>query len=113
MSIPDFQYALSREILLLGTPFSLVTAAWIEMPRDLEPSLNTRNFTLGALQSNLRLDGRALAQSRALKLSFGENLGCAYVELGKTKYALFNAMLKQGHGTDIGKCGKAIRGLTL
>ena len=58
------------------------------MPRDLEPSLNTRNFTLGALQNDLRLDGGGLSQPRSLKLSFGENLGCAYVELGKTKYYL-------------------------
>ena len=58
------------------------------MPRDLEPSLNTRNFTLGALQNDLRLDGRGLSQTRPLTLSFGETLGCAYVELGKTKSSL-------------------------
>ena len=57
------------------------------MPRDLEPSLNTRNFALTALQNELRLDSRSLTQTRPLKLSFGENLGCAYVELGKTKFA--------------------------
>lgn len=61
------------------------------MPRELEPSLNTRNFTLGALQNGLRLDTRSMTQARQLKLSFGENLGCAYVELGKTKY--FTAQL--------------------
>ena len=57
------------------------------MPRDLEPSLNTRNFTLNALQNGLRLDSRSLAQTRPLKLTFGESLGCAYVELGKTKFS--------------------------
>lgn len=56
------------------------------MPRDLEPSLNTRNFTLQALQNELRLDSRTLSQTRPLTLSFGENPGSAYVELGKTKY---------------------------
>jgi len=56
------------------------------MPRDLEPSLNTRNFTLEALQKNLRIDSRALNETRPLKLTFGQNLGCAYVELGKTKF---------------------------
>ena len=55
------------------------------MPRDLEPSLNTRNFTLIALQNDLRLDSRSLTQARPLKLTFGDTLGCAYVELGKTK----------------------------
>lgn len=56
------------------------------MPRDLEPSLNTRNFTLSALQNELRLDSRKLNETRPLTLSFGENPGSAYVELGKTKY---------------------------
>jgi exosome complex component RRP45 len=60
------------------------------MPRDLEPSLNTRNLTLAGLQRELRLDSRSLTQTRPLKLSFGDNLGCAYVELGKTKYASVN-----------------------
>lgn len=56
------------------------------MPRDLEPSLNTRNFALSALQKELRLDSRTLSETRPLSLSFGENPGSAYVELGKTKY---------------------------
>jgi len=56
------------------------------MPRDLEPSQNTRNFTLTALQNDLRLDSRSLTQTRPLKLTFGQNLGSAYVELGKTKH---------------------------
>ena len=55
------------------------------MPRDLEPSLNTRNFTLAALQKELRLDSRSLAQTRPLTLSFGDNIGNAFVQLGKTK----------------------------
>src|SRR5579871_1667289 len=60
---------------------------FLKMPRDLEPSLNSRIFTLTALQNNQRLDSRNLIEPRPLKLSFGENLGCAFVELGKTKYA--------------------------
>jgi exosome complex component RRP45 len=56
------------------------------MPRELEPSLNTRNFTLAALQNELRLDSRSLTQTRQLQLSFGDNLGSAYVQLGNTKY---------------------------
>ena len=53
--------------------------------RELEPSLNTRNLTLTALQNGLRLDSRAPTQTRPLTLSFGENVGCAFVQLGKTK----------------------------
>src|SRR2546423_8639305 len=56
------------------------------MPRDLEPSLNTKNFTLSALQNGLRLDSRKLTEPSLVPLSFGENPGSAYVELGKTKY---------------------------
>jgi exosome complex RNA-binding protein Rrp42 (RNase PH superfamily) len=55
------------------------------MPRDLEPSLNTRNFTLAALQKELRLDLRPLTHTRPLSLSFGEQPGNAFVQLGKTK----------------------------
>jgi hypothetical protein len=55
------------------------------MPRDLEPSLNTRNFTLAALQNDLRLDQRPLTHTRPLALCFGDQPGNALVQLGKTK----------------------------
>jgi exosome complex component RRP45 len=55
------------------------------MPRDLEPSLNNRTFTLTALQNGLRIDGRRLTHPRELSLSFGDTPGTAYVQLGKTK----------------------------
>jgi hypothetical protein len=77
------------------------------MPRDLEPSLNTKNFTLTALQNNLRLDSRSLTQPRPLKLTFGTTLGCAYVELGKTKSP--SPSLPPGAKADIEGDGTSIR----
>ncbi|KAK3302219.1 ribosomal protein S5 domain 2-type protein [Chaetomium strumarium] len=55
------------------------------MPREVEPSLNERQFVLQALQENLRLDGRELDQYRPLELNFGEEYGVADVTLGKTR----------------------------
>src|SRR5271170_6976000 len=82
------------------------------MPRDLEPSLNTKNFTLTALQNNLRLDSRSLSQPRPLKLTFGTNLGCAYVELGKTKSSPPRAKADiQGNGTSICLSSQTLRRL--
>jgi exosome complex component RRP45 len=57
------------------------------MPREVEPSLNERQFVLQALQEDLRLDGRELDQYRPLELNFGEEYGVADVTLGKTRYA--------------------------
>ena len=86
------------------------------MPRELEPSLNTKNFTLEALQKNLRLDSRALNETRPLKLTFGENVGCSYVELGKTKFELSiqeEIANEKSHGTSFSLCGKTIRGFSI
>ncbi|KAL2135443.1 hypothetical protein VTI74DRAFT_8545 [Chaetomium olivicolor] len=55
------------------------------MPREIEPSLNEKQFVLQALQENVRLDGRELDQYRPLELNFGDQYGVADVTLGKTR----------------------------
>ena len=57
-----------------------------QMPRDIEPSLNEKEFVKSALSNNLRLDGRAFDCYRSLRLSFGDESGVAQVDLGKTKF---------------------------
>jgi exosome complex component RRP45 len=56
------------------------------MPRDVEPSLNEKQFFAKALQENIRIDGRAFDQFRELDLEFGDEYGVADVRLGKTRY---------------------------
>lgn len=56
------------------------------MPREVEPSLNERDFIRQALRENLRLDGRSFDQHRNLDLVFGDEYGIADVRLGKTRY---------------------------
>lgn len=55
------------------------------MPRDVEPSLNEKQFVLKALEANIRTDGRAFDQFRDLNLTFGDELGVADVQVGKTR----------------------------
>lgn len=57
------------------------------MPREIGPSLNERQFFQQALEENLRIDGRAFDQFRALELEFGDEYGVADVRLGKTRFA--------------------------
>jgi len=56
------------------------------MPREVEPSLNERQFFAKALQENIRLDDRKFDQFRALELEFGDEYGVADIRLGKTRY---------------------------
>jgi len=56
-----------------------------EMPREVEPSLNEREFIKQALKENVRLDGRSFDAYRNLDLTFGEEYGVADVRLGKTR----------------------------
>lgn len=56
------------------------------MPREVEPSLNEKQFFATALKEELRLDGRAFDQFRDLELEFGDEYGVADVRLGKTRY---------------------------
>ncbi|KUJ07114.1 exosome complex endonuclease 2/ribosomal RNA processing protein-like protein [Mollisia scopiformis] len=55
------------------------------MPKEVEPSLNERQFFAKALQEDVRLDGRSLDQFRALELDFGDEYGVSDVRLGKTR----------------------------
>jgi exosome complex component RRP45 len=56
------------------------------MPREVEPSLNEKQFILRALQENLRVDGRPLDQFRELDLTLGDEYGVTNVKLGKTMF---------------------------
>lgn len=56
------------------------------MPREVEPSLNEKQFVTQALQEHLRLDNRAFDEYRPIELSFGDEYGTAEVKLGKTRY---------------------------
>jgi hypothetical protein len=62
------------------------TAYTLNMPKELEPSTNEKQFTLEALRQGLRLDGRDFDSFRPLGLSFGREFGLADVQLGKTRY---------------------------
>jgi exosome complex component RRP45 len=55
------------------------------MPREVEPSLNERQFFAKALGEGLRFDGRAFDQFRELELEFGDEFGVCDVRLGKTR----------------------------
>ena len=57
-----------------------------KMPREVEPSLNEKEFVKSALSNNLRLDGRAFDCYRSLRLKFGDEAGVAHVDLGKTRF---------------------------
>lgn len=56
------------------------------MPREVEPSLNEKQFVLRALGENIRVDGRARDQFRDLQLFFGSEYGVADIRLGKTRF---------------------------
>jgi exosome complex component RRP45 len=56
------------------------------MPREVEASLNEKQFVLRALQENIRVDGRSLDQFRDLRLTFGDNYGVLDMNLGNTRY---------------------------
>jgi exosome complex component RRP45 len=57
------------------------------MPRETGPSVNEKQFFQKALEKNLRVDGRAFDQFRALELEFGDEYGVADIRLGKTRFA--------------------------
>lgn len=58
------------------------------MPREIEPSLNEKQFFARALEENVRIDGRPFDQFRPLELEFGDEYGVADVSLGNTRCAL-------------------------
>ncbi|KTW27927.1 uncharacterized protein T551_02894 [Pneumocystis jirovecii RU7] len=55
------------------------------MPKDIDLSLNEKEFILEALNNNLRLDGRGFDVWRDLKLNFGNSYGHVELSLGKTR----------------------------
>ena len=55
------------------------------MPREAEPSLNEKQFVIGALEEGLRLDTRKFDEYRPLTLTFGDEYGVADVTFGKTR----------------------------
>ncbi|ANB12006.1 exosome non-catalytic core subunit RRP45 [Sugiyamaella lignohabitans] len=55
------------------------------MPKRKDISLNERQFILSLLKDSQRLDGRAIDQFRKVDLKFGDSLGHAEVQLGKTR----------------------------
>lgn len=75
------------------------------MPKEVEPSLNEKQFFAKALAEDIRLDGRRLDEFRALELEFGDEYGVADVRLGKTRYGLYFPSLN--YVTDIGVGFKA------
>ncbi|CCJ30637.1 unnamed protein product, partial [Pneumocystis jirovecii] len=56
------------------------------MPKDIDLSLNEKEFILEALNNNLRLDGRGFDVWRDLKLNFGNSYGHVELSLGKTSF---------------------------
>lgn len=67
-------------------PLATLQPITVKMPRETGPSLNERQFFQKALEENLRIDGRAFDQFRALELEFGDEYGVADVRLGKTRF---------------------------
>jgi len=55
------------------------------MPREIEPSLNERQFFTAALEENIRLDGRGLEEYRPIKILFGDDYGVSEASFGKTR----------------------------
>ncbi len=56
-----------------------------EMPKEVLPSTNERQFFAKALNENIRLDGRSFDQFRIVELDFGDEYGTVDVRLGKTR----------------------------
>ncbi|EHK96919.1 putative Exosome complex component rrp45 [Glarea lozoyensis 74030] len=54
------------------------------MPREVEPSLNEKQFFAKALNEGIRIDGRAFDEFRTLEVEFGDEFGVCDVRLGKT-----------------------------
>jgi exosome complex RNA-binding protein Rrp42 (RNase PH superfamily) len=71
------------------------------MPREVEPSLNERQFIRDALFESIRLDGRQLDQFRNLDLQFGDDYGVADVRLGKTRCVPTPCKKEEGDPTDM------------
>nr|XP_046196295.1 exosome complex component RRP45 [Oncorhynchus gorbuscha] len=53
--------------------------------RDTPLSNCERDFLLKAIQEKKRLDGRQTYDYRSIKISFGTDYGCCFVDLGKTR----------------------------
>ncbi|EJT98069.1 ribosomal protein S5 domain 2-like protein [Dacryopinax primogenitus] len=55
------------------------------MPRDVEPSINQRDFIFSAIQQGLRVDGRSPLQARKTTIRFGNSLGWVECSIGETR----------------------------
>jgi exosome complex component RRP45 len=77
--VGEFKEMLSTRLLN-----DLRTTPKLQMPREVEPSLDEKQFILRALQENLRIDGRTFDQFRELDLTFGDEYGVTNIKLGKT-----------------------------
>ncbi|ORX49032.1 hypothetical protein BCR36DRAFT_404935 [Piromyces finnis] len=55
------------------------------MNRELEPSINEKNFLYEALRQGKRIDGRGIYDVRNIKITFGNQYGHVQVQLGKTR----------------------------
>uniref|UniRef100_H3CG73 Exosome complex component RRP45 n=1 Tax=Tetraodon nigroviridis TaxID=99883 RepID=H3CG73_TETNG len=53
--------------------------------RDTPLSNSERNFLLKAIEEKKRLDGRQTYDYRRIRVSFGADYGCCFVELGETR----------------------------
>ncbi|OLL23903.1 Exosome complex component rrp45 [Neolecta irregularis DAH-3] len=53
--------------------------------KDLDPSVNERDFVLKALEECIRIDSRTVEEFRPIKIVFGEEYGLVDVRVGKTR----------------------------
>jgi len=59
------------------------------MNRELEPSINEKNFLYEALRQGKRIDGRGIYDVRNIRITFGNQYGHVQVQLGKTRLIYF------------------------
>lgn len=72
----------------------------LAMPRETEPSQNEKAFVLQALSEGLRIDGRKLEQFRPITVNFGDELGVADVQIGKTRYEISSHSILSEHSAN-------------
>jgi len=63
------------------------------MNRELEPSINEKNFLYEALRQGKRIDGRGIYDVRNIRITFGNQYGHVQVQLGKTRLITIKIVL--------------------